>query len=383
MSAVRAMLGALSTGPGYLQPVSAEGTVVRSPSGAGFSAYLDESGNTGRNYLDLDQPYYVLAGWVVDDGMVDHCRKVVENWEKALLRRGMREPKAAVLLKGDGRWERALDLFGELIACAAVPTSCIYEKEYGICTNIVETLFGVHLHIASPLHGTTAAQWRDQIASFLSSHLTKETLSHFARSFHDRNPAGLSDAYAMVRKELCALGRHDLTELMDDLPKKTSEEYALSGTNKTDAINYTVFFSELMMLECYCRRKGYDRWRLCHDETSSFESSFRRASSFAASEPPDEVAADNGFTFFFGPQCMSGMCFLRSEAEPLIRASDYQAYALRKFYEERPMRSDLSGRRRETLLAMLGVGPKLDAPLQFCTLSPAKWDEFRAAYGRE
>ena len=42
-----------------------------------ISLYLDESGNTGTNFLDDAQPIYALAGWVVPEELREAAQRVI------------------------------------------------------------------------------------------------------------------------------------------------------------------------------------------------------------------------------------------------------------------------------------------------------------------
>lgn len=41
--------------------------------------YIDESGNTGSNLLDEDQPYFVYGGWIMDDNYKEKIDKYISN----------------------------------------------------------------------------------------------------------------------------------------------------------------------------------------------------------------------------------------------------------------------------------------------------------------
>ncbi|WP_412137665.1 DUF3800 domain-containing protein [Lentilactobacillus parabuchneri] len=43
--------------------------------------YIDESGNTGSNLLDENQPYFVYGGWIMDDNYKGKIDKYISNLE--------------------------------------------------------------------------------------------------------------------------------------------------------------------------------------------------------------------------------------------------------------------------------------------------------------
>jgi hypothetical protein len=50
------------------------------------AVYCDESGNSGPNYLDLPQPFYVLAGWLIPDNRVVDVNVTIDKFRNANFR---------------------------------------------------------------------------------------------------------------------------------------------------------------------------------------------------------------------------------------------------------------------------------------------------------
>ena len=44
-----------------------------------LALYFDESGNTGTNYLDVRQPYFVYGGWLIEKEKEDEICESVER----------------------------------------------------------------------------------------------------------------------------------------------------------------------------------------------------------------------------------------------------------------------------------------------------------------
>jgi len=63
-----------------------------------YDIYCDESGNTGTNFLDLDQPLYVISGWMIERNISYRARdKVISLMEENFPQ--MKELKGSKLLK--------------------------------------------------------------------------------------------------------------------------------------------------------------------------------------------------------------------------------------------------------------------------------------------
>ena len=42
-----------------------------------LALYFDESGNTGTNYLDVRQPYFVYGGWLIEKEKEDEILSLI------------------------------------------------------------------------------------------------------------------------------------------------------------------------------------------------------------------------------------------------------------------------------------------------------------------
>lgn len=97
-----------------------------------LTAYLDESGATGRNFQDRSQPYFIVAGWLcdpADDGVTQAV---------AVARGHMVELKGARLLRNERGERRAATLLRELLRGGALPLVTITEKRFAVAAKLVE-----------------------------------------------------------------------------------------------------------------------------------------------------------------------------------------------------------------------------------------------------
>jgi len=100
--------------------------------------YLDESGNTGADWLNKEQPYFVYGGWLIND----NNKKDAE----ALLKKSFPNSKA-IELKSKVLWDRQRDKLVDFIEnmmnqdWRAIPVILIVNKKYMIAARLVETCF--------------------------------------------------------------------------------------------------------------------------------------------------------------------------------------------------------------------------------------------------
>ena len=107
--------------------------------------YCDESGNSGPNYLDEAQPFYVLAGWVVPtNSIIDvsieleklRASQVQKNYTpKSPLDAG--EVKSSALLKSRAGQRKLVELFRSLEERGCIPMYLVAEKRFCVAAKIV------------------------------------------------------------------------------------------------------------------------------------------------------------------------------------------------------------------------------------------------------
>ena len=80
-------------------------------------AYCDESGNTGANLLDPDQPLFVMGGWLVLDGFIEAAEEVIREYI-SLLAPGDNELHGIRLLRSEIGTFGILKLMQDLLSDA-------------------------------------------------------------------------------------------------------------------------------------------------------------------------------------------------------------------------------------------------------------------------
>lgn len=97
--------------------------------------YLDESGNTGANFMDVNQPYFIYGGWLLEkDKANDICGRVQEIFSYS---------KAQEIKSNKGlRYDKCKQLFHMMMyEFNAIPIFGVADKKYMIAAKIVETFF--------------------------------------------------------------------------------------------------------------------------------------------------------------------------------------------------------------------------------------------------
>lgn len=107
-----------------------------------YELYLDESGNTGMNFLDKNQKIFFHGGWLIEKSKKE---KIKESLSSLFQYVAGNEVKAAKALKDN---ENGKIIFTKMLLCMkennSYPLITTVEKIYAISFNMVDTFFNVH-----------------------------------------------------------------------------------------------------------------------------------------------------------------------------------------------------------------------------------------------
>src|ERR1039457_5131312 len=104
------------------------------------SLFCDETGNTGKRFLDPAQPVFAEGGWFIAHKDRPRAMNAIEEVERKYTS-GARELKGAELIK-KGKGQSLMRNVCESVGRnGGVPFIHVVEKRYAVCTKIVETYF--------------------------------------------------------------------------------------------------------------------------------------------------------------------------------------------------------------------------------------------------
>ena len=252
--------------------------------------YCDESGNSGPNYLDEAQPFYVLAGWVVPtDAITDvaiHLEKlrashVQSNYTpKSPLDAG--EVKSSSLLKSRQGQRKLVRLFQTLGQLGCIPMYLIAEKRFCIAAKIVETFLDPAYNNAFAMGFTGESVTKIQIANDLYECLPESTIRQFAEIY--RNPTTeslkeslnqvVSDVRDTMNEEL-AVGFEGCLSGIEEIAEPEIEA-AKMWNGVVGTLNMPCLISFLMLVEHNAKQGLFSLAKLVHDEHAHYEQGYEQ-----------------------------------------------------------------------------------------------------------
>ncbi len=244
------------------------------------SVYCDESGNSGPNYIDLPQPFYVLAGWLMPDDQLVDVNVAIDDFRRTHFRQ-RDELKASAVLRNDATKRMCADLFRTLGQLHCVPMYLIAEKRFCVAGKIVETFLDPAYNsiVKSPF--TYDVISKQEIANTLYDRLPDDVIRKFAEAY--RAPDAVSLA-AALRKVVASVEAHVSPELakaisgcesfIDTIAQVEADTSPLGDVAGT--LNMPCLVSFLMLVENLGRTGIAHPITVLHDQQHAYQDGYER-----------------------------------------------------------------------------------------------------------
>lgn len=291
--------------------------------------YCDESGNSGPNYLDPKQPFYVLGGWVVPH---DAAAEAVAAAEETRRRYSPQRPelKSEAFLAGERQKQGALDLFKKLGAVGCVPLFLSAEKRFCVAGKMVETFLDPAYN-NSLLNGFTGdVTTKQEIANSLYSLLPDDVHRNFAIAY--RNPT--SHAFGQSLSEIVSEVRQHINPELADVfegARQKLKEIAESEADNTvfgkvsATLNLPSLVSFLMLVENLGRLGLIKPTRIMHDEHRVYGEGYEKVFQYHKSIHDWFVRLPHTEVTYASLKHVAKFEMVNSLSEPLIQCADLLA----------------------------------------------------------
>ena len=242
--------------------------------------YCDESGNSGPNYLDQGQPFYVLGGWLVPEDRVVDVNVAIDQFRQKHFPQ-LQELKTSSILRNDRTKRAGAELFRILGQLHCVPLYLIAEKRYCVAGKIVETFLDPAFNelVRDPI--TSDVETKQEIANTLYEQLDRGAMDGFAQAYMEPTPgaldAALTNVVSAIDRDISeALGRALLGSRahMDAIAKAEGDHWLSHNLDAT--LNLPCLISFLMLVENLGRLGLARPIRVIHDEHQSYEEGYKQ-----------------------------------------------------------------------------------------------------------
>lgn len=294
--------------------------------------FIDESGNTGDDLLNLDQPIFVLAALGVDKKAERLIRAAVANLRKKHRIQAGRELKGRSLTQGRGR-RLIKEVVDAIFANGGIVFLELVEKRFNICTFLVDDLFDPVYNDNCDNSWTHFRPEKVEIAGIFYQRLSSGTL-RIAADFL-RTGQGVEVLFEHLLHDLRhARSRIPIVQIVSGarghLSEWASVVASVSGENRDidvgagvmNSPNYISFFDIMNRIEFFYRRRR-EGARLIFDSSRQFDASFaaafRRLKNARATVLYDRPGS---IPFILGYRAIRDFATKKSDKSPLLQCSD-------------------------------------------------------------
>lgn len=299
------------------------------------SVFLDESGNTGSNLLDVDQPVFTFVGVGIGDCSIHEVTDRINTI------------KSKYNIRADEL--KAKELFGRgkdgLIREVA---ELLMEKQFQLFINIAEKRFVIASFIESDFfdpvfNDRCDDSWshpvddRNQNANFLFKHLSVEATRACGTFFS--TGSNIEDAFWLVYRDINGKKyKMPLAEILlgaqvhlEELSRITKR--VVSDDSTIHAPNFFTFCDLLNKIEHYYVTVNEDCW-LYFDSSRQFNTSFVRTYTSLKNAPPSAFIVPDRIPFRTGYASIKGMTVLDSKDSVLLQCADLLATAINRVMQK-------------------------------------------------
>ncbi|MBO3792762.1 DUF3800 domain-containing protein [Bacillus subtilis] len=175
-----------------------------------YTVFCDETGNSGSNYLDLNQPFFVIAGWIVPNKNLKNTSYI----EECTTSLGVsNELKSSKLIKRKKARQKFIDLFDSLcINLECIPTFVFAEKKYCVAAKIIETLldpaYNNEVDYSFTFDNLKKKELTEKVYSF-----PNESLEDFINFYLDGNAEKMTQCIRQMSDHAYSIGLYEISKL--------------------------------------------------------------------------------------------------------------------------------------------------------------------------
>ncbi|WHY63248.1 DUF3800 domain-containing protein [Cytobacillus firmus] len=311
-----------------------------------YNLYCDESGNSGGNFLDEQQPFYVLVGWIVERNLSYRAKNRV-TFFKSEHYPNKDELKGVEILKGNIGQHNANNLFKELGEYCS-PFFIIAEKKYCLAAKIVETYLDPIHNDFVPTSHTWMNKERKKIADLLYN-FCNEGIRDFGSTYKNPSLDNLSKSLKMIINDLSINGFSELADIfagaydyMEDIYKEEFSMIDHMPQKAMRSLNLPVFTAFIQLIEKFTSNIGIKNVKMFHDNTKQFEMAYPEAFGWYSRKKKEDIefVLENGQVILSSLKSLRSITFSDSKDSPLIQAADLLAsfinmYATKTIHEKK------------------------------------------------
>lgn len=300
-------------------------------------AYCDESGNTGANLLDSNQPLFVMGGWLVLDGFIEAAETVTRGYVRFLKPRD-NELHGVRLLKSEIGTRSILNLAQDLYKLYCGPICQICEKRILLIGQIFDVFLKPRFNPRIPASFEDYFEGKREMVEKVYG-LPDEVLAEFAEALDTLNRSLLLESLQNITKALSLRLETRLADLMlgsgpniDAIIKHNvtgRAHYDSATLNTPNVASFHMFFQSL---EHMGRMAKIPQITLVHDESPQFKNAFPWIFEEFRDDDRNDMFKEGPYSDVYrGFESLKDFRFADSKKEPLLQAADVVVSAMHRY----------------------------------------------------
>ncbi|WP_179134223.1 DUF3800 domain-containing protein [Enterococcus villorum] len=241
---------------------------------------IDESGNTGTNWLDSDQRFFIYGGWLFKYEDYKKIEQIFLEWKSN--RQSTDEYKANKLFKSNKSKTSVEELIFKLLdKKLATPFFVIMEKKFMMSAKIVETFFDPAYSDIFTKELTWMPEVKKKLANLLVRQGTEKLFKDFSQLF-TQNDVKIN-TMRLLRDELSKILKEnnleDISVLINTLDDKAlgkmKDEYStIISANGKNSLSLTIpgLYQLLNIINIFSEIKNYKFIDVFHDNLRGYDS---------------------------------------------------------------------------------------------------------------
>lgn len=313
-----------------------------------YTVFCDESGNSGGNYLDVDQPFFIEAGWIVPVSQLNNVKSIEDCAKKLNV---TDEIHGKNLIRNRRNQRIFTELFIELGKQGCTPTFVFAEKKYCVSAKIIETLFDPVYNELTGNEYTYDNKMKKEKAELFYT-LPFDILRDFATAYEAKDISLMSESIKNISENVTIRGEVELSkQILESLKyieenMHTEKQVIDSQPKKVMAsLNVPIFASLNNMLKKFGRSIDAEL-TLIHDETKQFREAYPETFNIFAHAKQTEFQLTDGNSIVLGFKKLKKFEFCNSKNNYWIQAADMLSSALSRslktLYYDEEMTDELS-----------------------------------------
>lgn len=296
-----------------------------------FNVYCDESGNSGSNFLDDQQPFYVLAGWMIERGVSYRAKNRVNSFKREYYPEKL-ELKGVEMLKSNNGQHKA-NILLEQLGEHCSPFFLIAEKRYCLAAKMVEAYLDPIHNEKVPIEHTWMNAERKKLADLIYN-ISEKAIGEFGKAYKNPSIDSFAKSLDSLIEELNEKGFIELAMVFSGAYKYMEdiflEEFSMIDHLPEKAmrsLNLPVFTAFIQLIEKFTTNLGIKNVKMFHDNTKQFEIAYPETFSWYARKKKEDVEfqLQNGQIIVSSLKALRSISFSDSKDSPLIQAADILA----------------------------------------------------------